>query len=887
MKNAWLFGIMIGAMAMAGGAAGATYVDSATNYPDNTWTNGSNGGTGFGAWSIVADGGAGGWAGCGIWNSAVAGLGMGEAFGYVGKVGYVNIDRPFAQALNVGDSFGLDFGVHWDSDGGNKGFSLFANGVEVVNVNHGSYPGEIQVNGASALTNFGTNTMRWTFTQEAADRIAIHATGRDGIESYSGTTTVANGYGYVGAVRFYSSGLAADAPDERQSYFDHLTLEQEGTPPPEPLSLTFTGGTWNPAEKGEYAFELTREGAVGDNVELTSDNPAAVTVPRSVEFATGSNVVTFMAQVESLFAGSARIVASNAETGVWAEYVVTPVEPTLSIGGAWQVYVLGPQGYTLTRVGSVGNTISLSSSDPTVLTVPPSATFAEGTNETTFSAMVLSTGTATIRASNVASGVSAAFEVTVSEPSLVLSGPVRTWAGMTNTYMLTRFGPVNNEVNLSCDDANILDVPRGATFDEGASTTFFQAVALAPGRAEIGAYNDDATAAPLSATVLEGGVLLADDDAGKYTPASFGNGANEGFGFGAWNLWNAPAELGDSTEGGGGDINSTNGLSFRFMGDGAGGWCNGRRDFARALQTDDVVRFTFTYNWDGGGRGVDIFSESGQFANLVDVTPGNTFKVNGTTVSTEYSPGAVVTIEIMQMDDGIQVGVVRTVGGTANLVYTTKVVHGEPATGVSMYCGGYTATEGDNPNYAVFMNDMTIYGRERTSLAFTGGTWNPSQLGNYAFELTREGAVTDEILLTSDNEASVTVPEMATFAAGASTLTFNASVISLTSGEARIVASNVASGAWAEYIVRPTETGEGPDFGGDLVLAGGDISFSVPAGYALFRVYGADAAVGAGGEWVWRTLELGTDYTFDGTTATILTENADRMIVRIGLTRID
>ena len=284
---------------------------------------------------------------------------------------------------------------------------------------------------------------------------------------------------------------------------------------------------------------------------------------------------------------------------------------------------------------------------------------------------------------------------------------------------------------------------------------------------------------------------------------------------------------------------------------------------------------------------MDIFSESGQFANLVDVTPGNTFKVNGTTVSTEYSPGAVVTIEIMQMDDGIQVGVVRTVGGTANLVYTTKVVHGEPATGVSMYCGGYTATAGDNPNYAVFMNDMTIYGRERTSLAFTGGTWNPSQLGNYAFELTREGAVTDEILLTSDNEASVTVPEMATFAAGASTLTFNASVISLTSGEARIVASNVASGAWAEYIVRPTETGEGPDFGGDLVLAGGDISFSVPAGYALFRVYGADAAVGAGGEWVWRTLELGTDYTFDGTTATILTENADRMIVRIGLTRID
>ena len=274
-----LGGWMIGLLAVAGGVQAAEYTDAATNYPGGGWTNGANGGTGFGAWSIVADGGEGGWAGCGIWDSAGAGLLMGEAFGYVGKVGYVNIDRAFAQALNVADRFALDFGVNWDSDGGNKGFSLFANGVEVINVNHGSYPGEITLNGAPAITNYGTNTMRWTFTQEAADGIAVHATGRDGSETFSSTVTVANGYGYLGAMRFYSSGLAADAPDQRQSYFDNLTLEQEGTPPPEPVSLRFVEGTWNPETTGVYSYTLERQGAVGDEIVVTSLNPDAVLAP--------------------------------------------------------------------------------------------------------------------------------------------------------------------------------------------------------------------------------------------------------------------------------------------------------------------------------------------------------------------------------------------------------------------------------------------------------------------------------------------------------------------------------------------------------------------------------------------------------------------------------
>ena len=320
--------------------------------------------------------------------------------------------------------------------------------------------------------------------------------------------------------------------------------------------------------------------------------------------------------------------------------------------------------------------------------------------------------------------------------------------------------------------------------------------------------------------------VLAYDEAGNYTPATFINGANLGAGFGAWDLWNTPATLGDSTAGGGGNLNSTNGYSFRFMGDGAGGWCNGRRNFSGALETNDVLSFTFTYNWDGGGRGVDIFCSTGQFANVIDVSGGNTFKVNGTTISTEWSPGAVVNVEITQQADGIQVHLTRATNGTENLNYTTNILNAEPATGFSLYCGGYTCQPVDNVNYAIFMNDIEIMGEPRTSLTFTSGTWNPSAPGDYAFELTRSGEVGDEIELKSSNTNSVTVPASANFATGSNTVSFNATVVSLTAGDATITASNAASGLVATYDVRPVAPSL--SISGDAIqISGGEKSYTL------------------------------------------------------------
>ena len=878
MKAMKLLGLLIAVGLVAGAALAATYTDAASNYTEGSWTNGSTGGTGFEPWSIVADGGEGGWAGCGIWDSSGAELNMGFAFGYVGKVGYVNIDRDFTQALNVGDSFALDFGVNWDSDIGNKGFNLFANGVEVINVNHGGYPGEITVNGANALTNPGTETMRWTFSQVAADQISVYATGRDGTETFATTVTAANAYGYLDHVRFYSSGLAGDAPDSRQSYFDNLTLEQEGTPPPAPMGLSFTSGTWDPAAIGDYEFVLARVGAVGDDIVLSSSNTNSVTVPATATFV--SNSVSFNATVVSLTAGPATIIASNTASGAWAEYGVTPVAPTLTLGGPWEVFVLGPATYTLERSASVDENIILSSSDTGVLTVVPDLEYTVGSYTSTFPVMVIGYGSATIMATNMSSGAWATYDVTVAEPKLELTGPATAWVGDTKTYTVTRLGPVGDTVNLSSTDTNVMTVPTTVTFPFEVDVVTFQAPALAVGGTMLSADNDDVDPATLAVTVTEVPNILAYDEAGNYTPATFISTANEGFGFGEWNLWGEPATLGDSTAGGGGDLNSTNGYSFRFMGDGAGGWCNGTRYFDGALQEDDVLSFTFTYNYDGGGRGVDIFCSTGQFANAIDVSPGNTFKVNGETISTEWSPGAVVQVEITQQADGIQMSLMRSVDGVPNLTYTTNILNPEPANGVSMYCGDYTADPiEDNVNYAIFMNDLQIAGEERTSLTFSSGTWNPSVLRDYLFELTRSGAVDNEIVLTSDNTAAVTVPASVSFVGTDATVSFMVTVVSLTNGEATIVASNTASGLTATYTVKPYESTEGPPFGSDLVLVGGDLQFTVPTGYTLGSVLGADCAL-VDGDWDWQTLSSPADYTVEGNVVTITATG--RKIIRIG-----
>ena len=163
------------------------------------------------------------------------------------------------------------------------------------------------------------------------------------------------------------------------------------------------------------------------------------------------------------------------------------------------------------------------------------------------------------------------------------------------------------------------------------------------------------------------------------------------------------------------------------------------------------------------------------------------------------------------------------------------------------------------------------------------GPWEITVLGDYEYTLTRLGAVSDTVNLTSDNEASVTVPATVTFGAGEETVTFLATVGSLTNGEAVLRAEDPLGTAWAEFTVRPSEPLPGVE---GLVFdpVTGDLSFGLPAGYSLGSLFGADFDLDENGDWVWVELVLDTDYTVDGEgRITILTENYGRMVLRVML----
>ena len=678
---------------------------------------------------------------------------------------------------------------------------------------------------------------------------ALAREGETGV--YSAAISVATNVGASVQYKFYYNSGADNWENDPNRTFvmsaDPQVLDTVYFNNEEPVLIGLTlDGTWNPSATGDYPFTLTRVGAVGDDVVLTSSNTNAVTVPEGATFV--SNSVAFNATVVSLTSGPATIVASNAATGVWTDYVVTPVPPQVFLAGPWEVFALGPVEYAVNRVGAVGDTVALSSSAPGVLTVPPSASFAPGATNLAFNATAVGYGPATITASNAASGAWATFDVTVAEPAVSIEGPTTAWTGGARFYALRRNSAagVGANVNLSSSDTNVLVVPATAEFPEGATVAIFEAIGVAPGPATITADNDDVEPATFEVAVTNMPGVLAADHSGNYAPETFVDGANLGFGFGAWDFWNTPASLGDSTAGGGGDLNDTNGVAFRFMGDGAGGYCNARRDLAEALKPGDVMSFTFTYNWVGGGRGVDVFSAGGQFANLINVGEGNAFSVNGTVISTDYVPGAVVYVEIAQKADGIEVYLTRAAGGGVNLAYVTNVVHGEGATGVSMYCGGYVADPiENNVNFAIFMNALRVVGAAPTRLTFTGGTWDPAAVGDYEFELTRSGEVTDLVVLSSDNEAAVTVPPSVMFGESAPTTVFDATVVSLTNGAAKIVASNAATGAWAEYNVYPVA----PDLGIDgpwLVYGLGAVQYTLTRTGAV----GDEIALGSSDEGV-------------------------------------
>lgn len=767
--------------------------DNANNYTHLTFTNGANVGLGFGAWDFQGvppllgdstEGGGGDINSANGFSFQIAGDGAG---------GWAALERHFSAPLRTGDVASFTLAYNWD--GGGRGVDVFDSEGLFANLINITGGGLLQINGETVSTSPSTGSVVTVSITQATNAVRLDLIRLvNGVTNLVYATNIVNGLPAAG-LGFYCGGYDEAAVEYAMFLNDLQVLGYERK------SLSFISGAWDPVSTGDYEFVLFREGAVGDEIVLSSDNTSAVVVPSVVTFDPGSDTVSFDATVVSLNEGQATILASNVVSGLWATCIVTPQPKELFISGAGKIW----------------------------------------------------------------SGGSRYVQIRRSNASVI-----------------------NKTVNLESTDENILAVPSTVEFGDGDLVLYVAVTGVNVGHATIKAYNDDVEEVTMDIEVAALRPVYAVDDAGNYTPETFTNGSNAGEGLGAWSFWDLPPDLGDSTAGGGGDINSVGGNSFRIVGDGSNGWANAMRPFIRSLEVGDVVTFRLAYNWSAGARGVEIFSAGGQFASLVDVETGDDLRVNGVTISQESVSGAILYVELEQEADGIALYLTRSAGGEVNLAYSTNIVHAEPATAISAYCGGYVATPIEsNVNFAVFMNDLVIYGETPPALTFSMGTSDPSATGTYEFELTRSGSVGDDVVLSSDNLSAVTVPESVVFLPGSNTVIVSVFVVSLNEGNAMIIASNIASGAWAEYVIRPqpSEDVEEPSIEAiALNVEAGEIELRIPSGYDLASVEAAPTTV-LDGDWNWSELQLGVDYTVNDKVVKIIETGSSGQIIRIKLAK--
>ena len=254
--------------------------DTGDNYGAG-WTNGATGGTGFGAWALSTSGDA----AHGMGDPATAGItGMAtNSFRMSGTTGYADANRAFAAPLNVGDTFSLQWGNNWDTDGGgNKGINLYSGGyfgTQLININMGG-SAAITINGQPMFTNYGVAAVSVYFQYVSATTLRVFGVGRDGVESYDQNFTIG---GAPDAFRLYAGNLEANI--NRIPYANNFHIEGSDAP-----ILTLVGRTAMPANFTNR-LTVTRNGSTAAALDVTawSDDEAVATVDTNVTIEIGSN----------------------------------------------------------------------------------------------------------------------------------------------------------------------------------------------------------------------------------------------------------------------------------------------------------------------------------------------------------------------------------------------------------------------------------------------------------------------------------------------------------------------------------------------------------------------------------------------------------------------
>lgn len=278
------------------------------------------------------------------------------------------------------------------------------------------------------------------------------------------------------------------------------------------------------------------------------------------------------------------------------------------------------------------------------------------------------------------------------------------------------------------------------------------------------------------------------DSAANYSPATFINNANGGTGFAPWQFNVGQGSLVGLTNStvGGGDINSTNVLSFVFFGGTNSSYGEATRDFSSAMVQGDQFSVTMSYDWNGGNRGLDVYNASGN--QLLNINYGGSDTLNLTfngqsavNITTNYVENTVVNVLIKQAaGNQLDVTVTRVNDGyTTNLVSTALTT---PAARFKFYNGGHA---GDSLNYALFVNNLTLTASTTPTLSLSGHDAMAVSMVN-DLTATRGGVINTSVTVSISNSNGTVADVPATVALISGDAVTNFPITGLSLGSATI-----------------------------------------------------------------------------------------------------
>jgi len=244
----------------------------------------------------------------------------------------------------------------------------------------------------------------------------------------------------------------------------------------------------------------------GAIISLSSNNAAVGSIPASVTMAAGATSATFTVMTSPVttstnvsISAAYNGVSENALLGVEASTLsLLSVSPSTVTGGASSTGIINLSS----AAPSGGAVVSLSSSDPSVASVPPSVTVPAGATSATFTvatAPVAASASVTITATS--SGTTETASLTVVPPTLasLSMAPASLTGGSSSVGTVVVSGPAPSGgmvVSLSSSDSSVAAVPSSVTVPAGASSVTFTATTAPVGTAisvSISAANNGVT----------------------------------------------------------------------------------------------------------------------------------------------------------------------------------------------------------------------------------------------------------------------------------------------------------------------------------------------------------------------------------------------------------